>query len=171
VGQEFLFCLQAIGAWKKEKKRLSKLVVVALGGAIGAIARYWLGNLINSRVPMQFPLGTFAINVTGSFIIGFFLTMVNQRITVHPNWRLLIAVGFIGAYTTFSTFEFETLKLIEDGNLVSAALNVVLSLLLGFIAVWLGVAAARKFYLPQEVAVRLQEMIAELSRTKPETGD
>jgi len=145
--------------------------MVALGGAIGASARYWLGNLVNSRLPMQFPLGTFVINVTGSFIIGFFLTLVTQRITVHPNWRLLIAVGFVGAYTTFSTFEFETLKLIEEGSVVSAALNVILSFVLGFIAVWLGVTAARRFYIPQEVAMRLQEMIAELSGTKPETGD
>jgi CrcB protein len=150
---------------------LSKLIVVALGGAIGAVARYRLGGLINSRLPMQFPLGTFVINITGSFIIGFFLALVSQRITVHPNWRLLIAVGFVGAYTTFSTFEFETLKLIEDGSVVSAALNVMLSVVLGFIAVWLGVTAARRFYIPSEVAMRLQEMIADLSRTKPETGD
>jgi len=145
--------------------------MVALGGAIGASARYWLGDLINSRLPIQFPLGTFVINVTGSFIIGFFLTLVTQRITVHPNWRLLIAVGFVGAYTTFSTFEFETLKLIQEGSLVSAALNVVLSFIVGFIAVWVGVTAARKFYIPHEVAMRLQEMIAALSKTKPETGD
>jgi len=150
---------------------LSKLIVVALGGAIGAIARYWLGDLISSRLPSQFPLGTFVINVTGSFIIGFFMTLVSQRITVHPNWRLLIAVGFVGAYTTFSTFEFETLKLIEKGNVVSAALNVILSFVVGFIAVWLGVAAARRFYIPHEVALRLQEMIPALIKTKPETGD
>ncbi len=150
---------------------MSKLIMVALGGAIGATARYGLGNLINSRLPMQFPLGTFVINVTGSFIIGFFLTLVSQRITVHPNWRLLIAVGFVGAYTTFSTFEFETLKLIEEGSVASAALNVVLSLVVGFIAVWLGVTAARRFYIPPEVAMRLQEMITALSKTKPEMGD
>ena len=150
---------------------MSKLIVVAFGGAIGAIARYWLGDLISSRLPMQFPLGTFLINVTGSFIIGFFLTLVGQRISVHPNWRLFIAVGFVGAYTTFSTFEYETLKLIEEGSPVSAALNVTLSLFLGFVAVWLGVTAARKFSIPQELAMRLQEMIAELSRTKPEAGD
>ncbi len=150
---------------------MSKLIVVALGGAIGAVARYWLGGLINSRLPMQFPLGTFIINVTGSFIIGFFLTLVSQRITVHPNWRLLIAVGFVGAYTTFSTFEFETLKLIEEGSVVSAALNVILSFVLGFIAVWLGVTAARRFYIPQEAAMRLQEMIAELSKTNLKSGD
>ncbi|MBO0721981.1 MAG: fluoride efflux transporter CrcB [Blastocatellia bacterium] len=137
---------------KRGQRQLSKLFVVALGGALGAIARYWLGGFISSRLPMQFPLGTFIINATGSFIIGFFLTMVSQRITINPNWRFLIAVGFVGAYTTFSTFEYETFKLIEDGNILIAALNVILSLTLCFIAVWLGVTAARKFYIPQVAA-------------------
>jgi CrcB protein len=134
------------------------------------MARYWLGGWINSRVPLQFPLGTFVINVTGSFIIGFFLTLISERIALHANWRLLVAVGFVGAYTTFSTFEYETLKLIEEGNILSAALNVMLSVALGFIAVWLGVVVARRFYLPPELAASLQAMIADLSRTGPKTG-
>jgi len=149
---------------------LDKIIVVALGGALGAVARYWLGGLLSSRWPMQFPLGTFVINVTGSFIIGFFLTLVGQRIAIHPNWRLLIAVGFVGAYTTFSTFEYETLKLLEEGNVLSAALNVFLSLAAGFVAVWLGVILARRFYIPQEVAASLQARIADLSRTNPKGG-
>jgi CrcB protein len=149
---------------------LSKLIVVALGGATGAVVRYWLGGWINSRLPLQFPLGTFVINVTGSFIIGFFLTLISERIALHTNWRLLAAVGFVGAYTTFSTFEYETLKLIEEGDILSAALNVALSVVLGFIAVWLGVTAARRFYLPSELAASLQAVIADLSRTGPKTG-
>ncbi|HZS07550.1 MAG TPA: fluoride efflux transporter CrcB [Blastocatellia bacterium] len=149
---------------------MDKIIVVALGGALGAVARYWLGGLLSSRWPMQFPLGTFVINVTGSFIIGFFLTLVGQRIAIHPNWRLLIAVGFVGAYTTFSTFEYETLKLLEEGNVLSAALNVFLSLAAGFVAVWLGVILARRFYIPQEVAASLQARIADLSRTNPKGG-
>ncbi|HWQ33233.1 MAG TPA: fluoride efflux transporter CrcB [Blastocatellia bacterium] len=146
---------------------MNKLVVVALGGALGALARYWLGGLISARWPTQFPLGTFVINLTGSFIIGFFLTLVSQRLTIHPHWRLLVAVGFVGAYTTFSTFEYETLRLIEEGNLLSAALNVILSVALGFIAVWLGVVAARRIYLPPESVAQLQALISQLSGTKP----
>lgn len=149
---------------------MTKLMVVALGGAIGAIARYWLGGWINSRLPLQFPLGTFVINVTGSFIIGFFLTLISERIALHANWRLLVAVGFVGAYTTFSTFEYETLKLIEEGNIQSAALNVALSVALGFIAVWLGVTAARRLYLPSEIVTNLQAVVANVSRTGPKTG-
>jgi CrcB protein len=146
------------------------LLVVALGGAVGAIARYWLGGWISSRLPLQFPLGTFVINLTGSFIIGFFLTLISERIAVHANWRLLVAVGFVGAYTTFSTFEYETLKLIEDGNILSAALNVVLSVALGFIAVWLGITAARRLFLPPELAASLQSVFVDLSQTGPKTG-
>ena len=150
---------------------MDKFIVVAVGGAVGAIARYWLGGWISSKLPIRFPLGTFVINVTGSFIIGFFLTLISNRITIHPNWRLLVAVGFVGAYTTFSTFEYETLKLIEEGNILSAALNVVLSVVLGFIAVWLGVMSARRFYIPQEIAASLQTVIANLSRTGPKAGE
>lgn len=145
--------------------------MVAVGGAFGAIARYWLGGWINSRLPMQFPLGTFVINVTGSFMIGFFLTLISQRLTIHPNWRMLVAVGFVGAYTTFSTFEYETLKLIEEGNIPSAALNIILSVILGFIAVWLGVVAARKLYIPHEFLTNIQMVIAKLVRTDTKAGD
>lgn len=150
---------------------MDKLIVVAVGGAFGAIARYWLGGWINSRLPMQFPLGTFVINVTGSFMIGFFLTLISQRLTIHPNWRMLVAVGFVGAYTTFSTFEYETLKLIEEGNIPSAALNIILSVILGFIAVWLGVVAARKLYIPHEFLTNIQMVIAKLVRTDTKAGD
>lgn len=150
---------------------MDKVIVVGLGGALGAIARFWLGEWISSKFPMQFPLGTFVINVTGSFIIGFFLTLMSRQITIHPNWRLLIAVGFIGAYTTFSTFEYETMKLIEEGNILSAALNVGLSVIIGFIAVWLGVVAARKLYIPHEITLNLQTVIAKLGRTDSDNGD
>lgn len=122
---------------------MNKILVVAVGGAFGAAARHWLSSLISARWPMHFPLGTYVINITGSFIIGFFLTMIGERAAVHPNWRLLIAIGFVGAFTTFSTFEYETLKLIEEGRFMTAALNVILSVMVGFIAVWLGVVAAR----------------------------
>lgn len=150
---------------------MTKLLVVALGGAVGAMPRYWLGGMISSKLSSEFPLGTFVINVTGSFIIGFFLTLVSERITINPNWRLLVAVGFVGAYTTFSTFEYETLKLVESGSIVRALLNVALSLALGFLAVWLGVVAARRFFIPQHVAGSLQALIADLSRARSASGE
>jgi CrcB protein len=158
-------------AGQKEGSRLDKFFVVALGGAVGAVARYWIGGLVNSRWPVQFPLGTFVINVTGSFIIGCFLTLASERLTLHPHWRLLIAVGFVGAYTTFSTFEYETLKLIEEGNVLNAAGNVVLSVAVGFIAVWLGVTAARRLDAPMKSAAKEQAVVIETRRERHKTGE
>lgn len=120
-----------------------KILTVAFGGAAGAVARYWLGELISSKYPLRFPIGTFVINVSGSFVIGLFLTLASERMAISPNLRLLVSIGFVGAFTTFSTFEFETFKLIEAGSFLSAAGNVILSLAAGFAAVWLGVVTAR----------------------------
>ena len=123
---------------------MGKYFAVAIGGAAGSLARYLLGTFVGSRWPTTFPLGTLIINITGSFIIGFFLTFASERVGISPTWRLAVAVGFVGAYTTFSTFEYETFKLLESGNGTSALMNVFLSLALGFLAVWAGVATARQ---------------------------
>lgn len=123
---------------------LDKYLVVAVGGALGAMARYWLGSVIGQALPSRFPYGTVVINITGCFIIGFFLTLASEKINISPNWRLAVAVGFVGAYTTFSTFEYETFKLVETGSGLSALMNVIVSLVLGFAAVWGGVAMARR---------------------------
>jgi CrcB protein len=105
--------------------------------------RFYLGGSVLARTAAPFPTATFVINITGSFIIGFFLTLVTERVAVSPHLRLAVAVGFVGAYTTFSTFEYETARLIEEGEMVRATLNVVLSVVVGFIAVWGGIFAAR----------------------------
>jgi fluoride exporter len=136
---------------------MDRYLAVALGGALGAVARYWIGALVLEHLPTRFPLGTFLINATGSFVIGFFMTLAAERMPLHPNWRLAVAVGFVGAYTTFSTFEYETFKLIEEGAAGTAIANVVLSVLLGFLAVWAGIATARHIglgLLPKEVTLR-----------------
>jgi CrcB protein len=134
---------------------LTRYLVVALGGALGAIARYWFSALIGERVPTRFPLGTLIINVSGSFIIGFFLTLVTERINIHPSWRLGVAVGFVGAYTTFSTFEYETFRLLETGSGISGFMNVIVSLMLGFLAVWGGIALAREINAPAIVGEKI----------------
>jgi fluoride exporter len=118
---------------------LLKYVVVGIGGFLGAVARYALGAYIGSRYGVRFPYGTFVINISGSFLIGLILTLL-ARTTASAYWRYLIPIGFIGAYTTFSTFEYETLRAIQDGQLMTGLLNVALSLVLGFIAVWAGAA-------------------------------
>lgn len=124
---------------------LIKALWVGLGGFLGANARFWLGGWVAQRYGTQFPWGTFVINVTGSFILGLFIVLVTERIIVPPYWRLLFAIGFVGAYTTFSTFEYETLALAEGGALLRAVANVILSVLAGFLAVWLGAKLARLF--------------------------
>jgi CrcB protein len=104
-----------------------------------------LGGTILSRVAPPFPVATFVINVTGSFVLGFFLTLATERAPFSPHLRLAVAVGFVGAYTTFSTFEYETLRLAEERGFVLALLNVVLSVAVGFAAVWGGVALAHRW--------------------------
>jgi CrcB protein len=113
---------------------------VGLGGFLGANARYLLALFVGYRWPSAFPLGTFIINVTGSFILGFFMAFASTRSWLHPNARLMFAVGFVGAYTTFSTFSYETIRLIQNHEPMLAVLNVVGSVLLGGLAVVAGIA-------------------------------
>ena len=119
-----------------------KYVVIGIGGFLGAIARYALGIYIGSRYGVRFPYGTFVINVSGSFLIGLIMVLL-ARTTASPYWRYLIPIGFIGAYTTFSTFEYETLLAVQGGQVMTGLLNVVLSLVVGFVAVWAGSALGR----------------------------
>jgi fluoride exporter len=113
---------------------------VGLGGFLGANARYLLGGYISERWGAVFPLGTFVINVTGSFILGFFMAYAQDRPWLEPTARLMFAVGFVGAYTTFSTFEYESMRLIPQRGLMLAMVNVFGSLLTGAIAVFAGLA-------------------------------
>ena len=118
---------------------LLKYVVVGIGGFAGAIARYAIGSYIGSRFGVRFPYGTFVINVSGSFLLGFIMVLLS-RATASQYWHYLIPIGFIGAYTTFSTFEYETLKAIQEGQPMTGLLNVILSLVIGFVALWAGSA-------------------------------
>ena len=117
---------------------------VWLGGGIGAVCRYLLGQAIAQRVSTIFPWGTWTINVTGCLILGCFGTLAVTKATViPPELRLAVAVGFVGAYTTFSTFGFETIKLLQDGAWLIAGAYVASSLVVGLLAVYAGVVLAR----------------------------
>jgi len=124
---------------------LTKYLAVAAGSALGGMLRYFLGSTILARTAAPFPTATFVINITGSFIVGFFLTLVTERLHLSEHLKLAIAVGFVGAYTTFSTFEYETLRLAEEHSFQLALLNVLLSVVVGFAAVWGGVTLAHRF--------------------------
>jgi len=118
-------------------------LTIGVGGFVGAIARYVLAVWIGQRWGRSFPLGTFIINISGSFLIGLLMTLMAERFTENPQWRLLLIVGFLGAYTTFSTFEFETGALLKDGEWLYAGVNVIGSVFVGFIALKLGEIIAK----------------------------
>ena len=120
-----------------------KILIVGAGGFFGAIARFVVASLIGQKWGRSFPLGTFFVNVSGSFFIGLLMSLFTERFMVNPQWRLLLVVGFLGAYTTFSTFEYETGGLIKDGEWFIALLNIVLSVIAGFVALKIGEVIAR----------------------------
>jgi CrcB protein len=121
---------------------LQKYLLIAVGGALGSIARYWIGSTVAGRMGTRFPYGTFVINLTACLIIGFSLTYLSKRVELNPAWRYLIPVGFIGAYSTFSTYEWETLSTLRAGAFALAAFYALGSLVLGLVATWLGVVLA-----------------------------
>lgn len=120
-------------------------LVISLGGVLGANARYLVSVYVAERLGTAFPYGTFIINVTGSLAIGFFLTLVTERFTVDPLWRLFFATGFLGAYTTFSSYTFEAAQLARDGAIGLALLYLFGSVLVGTIGVFAGIIAAERF--------------------------
>jgi CrcB protein len=121
---------------------MREVLWVGLGGFVGANARYLLGGWIAARLGSSFPYGTFVINITGSFILGLIMGTLEGHI-LPPAVRPALAIGFVGAYTTFSTLTYETLRLIENGSLLLATVNVVGSLAVGLVAAVGGLAAGR----------------------------
>ncbi len=119
-------------------------IAIAGGGALGAVARYALANSIYTILGRGFPYGTLAVNLIGSFFMGFLFVLLLERINVGPEIRAAIIVGFLGSFTTFSTFSMETLTLINQEAYTKAALNIVLSVVVCILFAALGVALARR---------------------------
>jgi len=124
---------------------VDRYAMIALGGALGAIARYQVTAVVQARMPGAFPWGTFVVNITGCLAMGIVMTLLSERMTMHPSWRFLIPVGFIGAYTTFSAVEFETFRAVTEGAVLIGAANAIGSIVAGYAALWLGVVLARSF--------------------------
>lgn len=116
---------------------------IALGAVAGASARYFLSGYVAKIIPSSFPYGTLIINVSGSFLLGFFLIWTSERVLVDPRWRLLVAIGFCGSFTTFSSYAFETFGLFEQGQWMLVTANVIASNLICLISVLGGAALAR----------------------------
>ncbi len=121
---------------------MQKFLLIAVGGALGSIARYWVGSTIGGRMGVRFPYGTLVVNITACIVIGFFLTWLGERTDLSPVYRYFIAVGFIGSYSTFSTFEWETLATLRSGAVLLAGVYAVGSFALGLAATWCGAVLA-----------------------------
>jgi CrcB protein len=128
---------------RKGRNILQKYLLIALGGSLGALARFWVGSDVAGKWGTRFPYGTFVVNMTACVIIGFSLEFLGRHTDFNPAWRYLFFTGFIGAYSTFSTFEWETFSNLQTGNFLLAALYVVLSVVLGLAGVWCGVSIAK----------------------------
>jgi fluoride exporter len=135
-------CLPSRKIAERGKTALQKYLLIAVGGALGSLARYWVGSAIGSRMGTRFPYGTFVINMTACIIIGFSLTYLGKRVELSPAWRYLIPIGFVGAYSTFSTYEWETLSTLRAGAFAMSAFYAVGSLVLGLAATWAGAVLA-----------------------------
>ncbi len=118
-------------------------VWVALGGALGAITRFFLAGWVQKKVGFAFPVGTLTVNVLGSFIIGFFISFFLEYLALPPQYRALVVVGFLGALTTFSSFSYETVSLLLEGEITKAIAYVALTNLLCFIATFSGIILGR----------------------------
>ena len=122
---------------------MREFLLIGAGAVLGANTRYWLISLFTARFGTSFPYGTLVINITGSFLLGFVLVLISNRIAVDPGYRLLIGTGFLGAYTTFSAFSYDTIALLERGDVMQAMVNAVASLLGSLFAAYLGIVLAQ----------------------------
>ena len=119
-----------------------RILYIAAGGAIGAVLRYWVSGVSLRFLPAVFPYGTMVVNLAGSFLIGL-LWGVSEAVLIAQNIRLMIFIGVLGSFTTFSTFSLESFNLVRDGEYVYFALNIILSVLLGLILVFAGYFLSR----------------------------
>src|ERR1035441_5214392 len=125
-------------------QRPMKYLLILLGGGVGSLALSLASGAIIGRFGTRFPTGTMLVNITGCFLIGLTMTLLTERLQPHPYWRLVLVVGFLGGYTTFSSFEWETYSAVREGGFWIGLANIVGSVALGYTAVWLGALLARR---------------------------
>ncbi len=120
-----------------------KLLWLTLGGALGALMRYIFSGFVYKFIGVGFPYGTLAVNLVGCFIMGFSITLAETKFIISPNIRMFLMIGFLGAFTTFSTFMLETDNFLRDGEMVQTFMNVFLSIVLGFVCLRIGAFAGK----------------------------
>ncbi len=120
------------------------VILIFLGAGLGGVLRYWLSNQVYASFGKNFPIGTLVVNVSGCLIMGILFVLIMERFDgIGPQMRSLLLIGFLGGYTTFSSFSIETINLIENGQWLGAGLNILLSNILCLLAAWIGVIGAR----------------------------
>jgi CrcB protein len=124
---------------------LEQILLISFGAVLGANARYWIGDWASNHWGSSFPYGTLLINLSGSLIMGFFIAYFMQRLNLDPRWRLIIAVGFLGSYTTFSSYTLESVQLMSAGQLLSGLVNLFGSAILGGITMVIGLLLGKAF--------------------------
>ena len=122
---------------------MQTVLLISIGAIIGANLRYFVAQYVTKLIPSSFPFGTLVINITASFMLGFFLIWTTERVLADPRWRIFFAVGFCATYSTYSSYAFETFALFEKGQFPFALFNVLATNVVCFIAVALGAALAR----------------------------
>ncbi len=122
---------------------MSHYLLIAAGGALGAMARYGMGTAVQARVGSMAPVGTMSVNILGCLLMGIVAGGIGARVLTHPHWRSFVAIGLLGGFTTFSSFGYETFALVEDGRWDLALMNVLVSTLAGLAALWIGVILIR----------------------------
>jgi len=121
----------------------NQILVIAAGGAFGAVSRFFASHAVYHLLGRNFPYGTLFVNVAGSFLMGLLFILFIERFSSASEWRSMILIGFLGSFTTFSTFSMETLTLLQQADYLKAGLNILSSVVLCLLAAWLGVLLAR----------------------------
>lgn len=123
---------------------MTHVLAIAVGGAVGSVLRFWMSNGVHAIAGRGFPFGTLSVNVLGCLLMGFLFMLFVDRLTSDTVWRAGILIGVLGGFTTFSSFSIETFNLIEEGELLKAGLNALLSVVLCVAATWVGAVLARQ---------------------------
>jgi CrcB protein len=133
-----------LGSALFQNQTMVKFLIISLGAVLGANTRYWVADWAAQRFGASFPYGTLIINLSGSLILGYFMAVFTSgSFLIDPNWRLFVAIGFLGSYTTFSTYTLESLTLMQSGQVWMGFLNLIGSSLLGGLAAAIGMALGR----------------------------